>query len=217
MAQLSPEYLEQVAKTVASATMSGPGAAPTAPDLAEPMWRSNMADGTCLVDDCGNPVWSRGICNKHYKRWQAHGDVPILPRKTPESRLLAMTAKTDGCWLWTGYVTVDGYGIIRVGGRAQGAHRLAYELYVGPIPAGLEIDHLCQTRNCVNPEHLEPVTREENARRAGERQTHCASGHEYTVDNTHRRGSDGARICLACQRGGRADHRKGVRGGRAVA
>lgn len=180
-----------------------------------------MSDRTCLVDDCENPVLSRGICNKHYKRWQAHGDVPILPRKTLSSRLWARVEKTDTCWLWTGYVTIDGYGRIKSvydrdnPHRSEAVHRVAYELLVGPIPEGLELDHLCQVRNCVRPDHLEPVTREENARRGGERQTHCASGHEYTAENTHIRPSDGARICRACGRvGGRAEHRKGVRGGR---
>ena len=69
---------------------------------------------------------------------------------------------TETCWLWTGPKYHNGYGQAR-GGRV---HRLMYEALVGPIPDGLELDHLCRIRECVNPEHLEPVTRAENARRA---------------------------------------------------
>lgn len=77
----------------------------------------------------------------------------------------------DGCWLWTASLTGDGYGRISLGGKfgPMGlAHRVAYELLVGPIPEGLELDHLCRVRRCVNPEHLEPVTHAENVRRAQE-------------------------------------------------
>lgn len=180
-----------------------------------------MPNATCIVDDCGNRTHSRGLCNRHYKRHQSHGDVPILPRKTVASRLWDKVDKTDTCWLWTGYTTPDGYGVMageREGdrNRTSGVHRVSYELLVGPIPAGLEIDHLCQVRNCVNPDHLEPVTRDENARRAGVRQTHCISGHEFTEQNTRIRASDGARICRTCESGDRAEHRKGVRRGRAI-
>ena len=69
------------------------------------------------------------------------------------------------CWLWQGF-KVKGYGRIRIDGKAKRVHRLMYEQMVGPIPDGLVIDHLCMVRNCVNPEHLEPVTIEENTRRS---------------------------------------------------
>lgn len=89
-------------------------------------------------------------------------------KSDPKDRLMDRTQViTNGCWLWTGYTDTHGYGIIHVTGasRPKRAHRLAYELFVGDIPAGLEIDHLCRVHNCVNPEHLEPVTRSENLRR----------------------------------------------------
>lgn len=80
-------------------------------------------------------------------------------------RLWAKVVKTEDCWLWTGSRTTKGYGHLLVDGRFTQAHRLAYELEVGPIASGLVIDHLCRVRHCVNPAHLEPVTNRENLRR----------------------------------------------------
>lgn len=71
----------------------------------------------------------------------------------------------DGCWLWLEWADKDGYGKVRVGKSKRPAHRVSYELYVGPIPDGLLIDHLCKQKACVNPHHLEPVTIAESNRR----------------------------------------------------
>lgn len=76
------------------------------------------------------------------------------------------TVDGSGCWIWSGSVSTHGYGVLRIRGRQYKAHRVMYEMYRGTIPVGLEIDHLCRVRQCCNPEHLEPVTRAENARRA---------------------------------------------------
>ncbi len=111
----------------------------------------------------------------------------------------------SGCWEWQANTTPNGYGLVKLDGRNQMAHRVAYELFVGPIPDGLEIDHLCRVRNCVNPEHLEPVTGRENKLRgltvnaANAAKTHCIHGHEFTPANT---GTDsrGRRECKACRR-----------------
>lgn len=113
----------------------------------------------------------------------------------------------DACWLWTGCITSRGYGQIRnETDRRVVAHRVAYELLVGPIPEGLTLDHLCRTRACVNPAHLDPVTMRENILR-GEapaashaRQTHCKRGHEFTEANTYRRRDHHGRQCRACTR-----------------
>jgi hypothetical protein len=72
---------------------------------------------------------------------------------------------TDDCWHWRGAVTSSGYGSVAYEGRLWSTHRLAYELLIGPIPDGLQIDHLCRNKVCCNPQHLEPVTAQENLRR----------------------------------------------------
>lgn len=108
-----------------------------------------------------------------------------------------------GCWLWTAATIQKGYGQFWYDGKLQYAHRIAYELLVGPIPNGLQLDHLCRVRNCVNPEHLEPVTNQENCRR-GETgahngiKTHCPHGHPYDEINTYRH--RGERRCKGCRR-----------------
>lgn len=107
----------------------------------------------------------------------------------------------SGCWLWAGS-TRDGYGRFLHDGRFVQAHRWSYERVIGAVPEGLQLDHLCRTRCCVNPAHLEPVTLEENVRRGlvGEhnrRKTACPQGHAYADDNLRRRPS-GHRRCREC-------------------
>lgn len=120
-------------------------------------------------------------------------------------RLWRHIEKRDGHWLWTGASGPYGYGRIQMnhGGqrRSTPAHRVMYELIVEPIPDGFELDHLCFVPACVNPAHLEPVTREENnrRRRPQELKTHCVHGHEYTPENTFWM-KNGFRWCLTCKR-----------------
>ncbi|MGE3795896.1 MAG: HNH endonuclease signature motif containing protein [Dehalococcoidia bacterium] len=116
-----------------------------------------------------------------------------------------VAAADDGCWLWTGARSKGGYGRFSVGSRADGtyrlglAHRVAYELFVGAIPDGLHIDHLCRVTACVNPQHLEAVTSTENRRRAARAVLSCPKGHKYTAANT-RVAKDGTRNCRQCSR-----------------
>jgi hypothetical protein len=103
------------------------------------------------------------------------------------------------CWIWIGATHPKGYGrFMFFKGKVGQAHRWSYEHYVGPIPDGLDIDHLCRVRNCVNPEHLEPVTNLENHIRAGLAVTECKFGHEYTPENTYRRPGRSSKECRAC-------------------
>lgn len=114
-----------------------------------------------------------------------------------------------GCWLWSGGVNADGYGTLRLRGEYRLAHRLSYELHVGDIPEGLTIDHLCRIRRCVNPYHLQAVTRIENVRRSNAvgsvntRKTHCHRGHLFDEQNTQfrtMRNGNQARVCRECRR-----------------
>lgn len=104
------------------------------------------------------------------------------------------------CWEWTAAKNLQGYGKMKLPGGFQQAHRLSYELLVGPIPDGLVIDHLCRNRACVNPDHMEPVTMRENWSRGFSpsakisRTNHCRCGHEY--DRIY----NGKRRCSACDR-----------------
>lgn len=113
-----------------------------------------------------------------------------------------------GCWNWTATRHGAGYGTIREGrrgSRALMAHRVSYEIHVGPIPDGLQIDHLCRNRGCVNPAHLEPVTSRENTMRgstlpaANVQKTHCNHGHPYSGPNLLKL-PNGERRCRSCSK-----------------
>lgn len=134
---------------------------------------------------------------------------PLVPI---EDRLLsAVTAGPNGCWLWTQRVNNHGYGRLSTGSRKtlklHLAHRVSYETFVGPIPDGKVIDHLCRTRRCIRPDHLEPVAQQQNVLRSPiavaarwAARTHCNNGHEFTPENTHIRYRRGRpyRVCRPC-------------------
>jgi len=144
------------------------------------------------------------MCNKHYLRaWNAGTLDEVAPLPTSTERFWAKVDKSGNCWLWTAYTCPEGYGrFVADEFPSTLAHRIAYELIVGPIPEGLTIDHLCRNPSCVNPSHLEPVTIEENLRRAEAARvpvTHCKRGHPFDEVNTlHTR--DGRRACRTCRR-----------------
>lgn len=122
-----------------------------------------------------------------------------MSRLPAMERMLLRIAKSGSCWLWTGQANNKGYGLFHYEGQKRAAHRVAYMLFVGPIPVGLELDHLCRVPLCVNPAHLEPVTHAENQKRMGAARTHCVHGHLYTPDTTYR-DPNGRRRCRACAR-----------------
>lgn len=113
-----------------------------------------------------------------------------------------MSSHTQGCIEWNGALDQDGYGRV---GDWEMAHRVAYESERGPIPAGLQIDHLCRNRRCVNTKHLEAVTRRENILRGigptavNARKTQCDAGHALAGDNL-RVSPNGRRECKECGR-----------------
>ena len=115
---------------------------------------------------------------------------------------------TSGCWLWTAACDTKGYGIFwpvtGIGKYLARAHRYAYELLTGPIPEGFDLDHLCRIRACVNPRHLEPVTRRVNVLRGvgpaavNALKESCSNGHEFTEANTYHRTDRIGRLCRRC-------------------
>lgn len=136
-------------------------------------------------------------------RWIRNIERNILERISPEPN--------SGCWLWTGALDHYGYGLTTRNGKQIKAHRAVYEMHRGPIPKALDIDHKCRLKCCVNPDHLEPVTRGENARRqnaAGDNamaamqraKTHCPMGHEYNPENTRMVNKGVSRQCRICAR-----------------
>lgn len=112
------------------------------------------------------------------------------PRPIPQRIRETVTIDENGCWVWP-YTTPKGYAVAFFGSRIDGTykarpvHRVSYEAFVGPIPEGLQLDHLCRNRACCNPEHLEPVTNAENQRRAQAVRTTCRNGHPKTPENRY--------------------------------
>lgn len=117
------------------------------------------------------------------------------------------------CWIWTGAHIPQGYGVFRLTSQKTAvAHRVAYELLVGPIPEGAQLDHLCRRRDCVNPDHLEPVTGSENVQRGltskrVRMKAVCKYGHPFTPENTGTWG--GKRYCRTCRNAWTRRYRSG--------
>lgn len=133
-----------------------------------------------------------------YSRATVYG-APLAARL-----MLACVAEPNtGCWLWLLKPDDCGYGRFQLKRRSVHAHRVAYQVLVGDIPAGLEIDHLCRVRSCVNPDHMELVTPLENKLRAiphNRTVTHCKHGHALSGANLYMSPGSGKRACRACAR-----------------
>lgn len=161
----------------------------------------------CERANCSRPARTRRLCSTHYEQLRRAGLLAVR-EKGPVERFWTWVDRTSKCWLWTGSKSTGGYGRVFWDGKQRQAHRIAYELVTGAIPGGMELDHLCRVRHCVNPAHLQPVTQKENLRRGisptalNGQKTHCGNGHEYTPENT--RIIPKGRRCKAC------DHQRGV-------
>lgn len=167
---------------------------------------ARLKDLACSYEGCEDSFYARGLCKRHYKRMLVNGRPDDPTRPTDEARFWSKVDKRGPlparrpdlgpCWLWTASAPA-GYGQMRWNGTMRRTHRIAYELLVGPIAPGRHLDHLCMVTRCCNPDHLEPVTPEENTRRMLEarRLDVCKRGHPRTPENV-----GAGRSCLPCKR-----------------
>lgn len=120
----------------------------------------------CSVSGCLKTVDAYGLCPMHRGRWERNRTTERQRRSTVRERINAGHEKNeDGCWIWVRAVSSSGYGSISVDGRIRNAHKVAYEEFVGSVPDGKVLDHLCRVTRCINPEHLQAVTQSTNVRR----------------------------------------------------
>jgi len=175
------------------------------------MERRAKTTRNCRFDGCTKPARPLGLCNGHYEQKRSgRSMLPLVGKAIP--KIVRFWEKVDrrdalGCWTWLGANNGNGWGRFHNGdGRMIPAHRFSYELLVGTVPDGYELDHLCRNRSCVNPLHLEPVTHRENMRRGegvastNAKKTHCIHGHPFTPDNTRINKATGHRVCRSCRR-----------------
>lgn len=187
----------------------------------------------CRIEGCDNAVFIKkhGLCPKHYHRWRRHGDplfVTYERNDDPDRWQQLWEVQPNGCWLWTGRLDRQGYGIWQWTEdgqrRSSGAHRFVYQMLREILDSERHLDHRCHTedstcpggpddlhRRCVNPDHMDVVTHAQNVARgrAGRHnaiKTHCKNGHEFTPENTY--DNHGGRGCVACRR---ESHQKAMR------
>lgn len=160
-----------------------------------------MSEQLLLLDSALRPAVRIGDCDTSRVAAEVAGRskqrLAVL-NALPE-RIRKKIAPSDTCWLWIGGKTAAGYGHMWNGTSVVYAHRYLYEHFVGPIPSGTEIDHLCRVKACVNPAHLEPVPHAENSRRAVQWEAvRCKAGHARSPENTYIT-ARGRQVCRVCQ------------------
>jgi len=114
----------------------------------------------CSFADCLRPHLARGYCRNHYHQMRNRGEIP---RRTAEDRFWPKVNKTAGCWEWTSTLSPTGYGSFHLAKSNRPAHRVSWEMANGPIPDGINMDHICHNRKCVNPGHLRFATQKQNS------------------------------------------------------
>lgn len=155
----------------------------------------------CAINDaeCVQGRLKRGFCEMHYRRLRLTGST----ERHAVDYLQQYEVDVNGCWLWSGPLYWNGYGSISQATYGTGlAHRASYEHHVGPIPPGLDLDHLCRVRRCINPEHLEPVTHSVNIQRGFDARlgNDCQRGHDQTLpDARWIEPSTGRSFCRKCK------------------
>ena len=171
----------------------------------------------CSIPGCSKPAKKLGWCSMHYERQYKHGTFDAPHRPTLEERFMShVQVDAAGCWRWQGWTATGGYAYFKqkIDGRwkSRRAHRVSYELFVGPIPDGLAIHHECEVRDCVNPDHLRATTWRENtllntspAAENARRDT-CRRGHPLSGDNVQiiKASSGERRRCKSCARARRS-------------
>jgi hypothetical protein len=168
-----------------------------------------MGDATCSISGCDKKRYGHGWCNMHWSRWRRHGDpeTPSNQGLEPMTRFLSKVNVDGPCWEWVGQLNAQGYGVFSFRRKDESAHRWLYQQLVATVPDGLELDHLCRNRACVNPDHLEPVTHKVNVLRGSgvaaehARKTRCIRNHELAGSNLRIRIKAGRyveRVCRQC-------------------
>jgi hypothetical protein len=158
--------------------------------LANPDWSSGG-----MVPAAG----SEGSRERGATASASRGETPNADERAA-ARFWPKVQPTGFCWDWAASKNEKGYGMFWLNSKHSKAHRVAYELLVGPIPDGMELDHLCRNRACVNPDHLEPVTHAENMARSRAARKHCPHGHEYTEENSWFDKTGEKRMCRTCMK-----------------